>query len=191
MKIIRTERGKGKTTELIKQSARDWSYILCMNKVNAHHVFDMAREMGLDIPFPITPSDLPLRGLTCSVLIDEIDYILPTLIGAKVDTITTSSPIDTLDDKNTTRGLYKMYIADEVTIRDLDDNYIAETDNTEMAFRIVDLLTEQDLARIGSALLYALKDNEYCLASYKGNHLRSMKTVDDLLEWYDNVGRKL
>ena len=84
----------------------------------------------------------------------------------------------------TQRGLYKMYIADEVTIRDLDDNYIAETDNIEMAFRIVDLLTEQDLAKIGNALIYALKNNEYCLASYKGNHLRSIKTVHELLKWY-------
>ena len=40
-------------------------------------------------------------------------------------------------------------------------------------------------------LLYALKDNEYCLSSYKGNHFRSMTTVEELLEWYDNVGRKL
>ena len=84
----------------------------------------------------------------------------------------------------TQRGLYKMYIADEVTIRDLDDNYIAETDNIEMAFRIVDLLTKQDITRIGNALIYALEDNEYCLASYKGNHLRSMKTVNELLKWY-------
>ena len=114
MKIIRTERGKGKTTELIKQSARDWSYILCMNKVNAHHIFDMAREMGLDIPFPITPSDLPLRGFKGSVLVDEIDYILPTLIGTQVDAITTSAPIDTLNDKNTTLKI-------KIEIDNLDD----------------------------------------------------------------------
>ena len=81
-----------------------------------------------------------------------------------------------------------MYIADEVTIRDLDDNYIAETDNIEMAFKIVDLLTEQNLTRIGNALIHAFKDSEYCLASYKGNHLKSMKTVDELLKWYGEQG---
>lgn len=102
MRIIRTERGKGKTAELIKQSARDWSYILCMNKRNAHYIHDMAREMGFDIPYPITPADLPLRGFKGSVLIDEIDYILPTLVGTQVDTITTSAPIDTLGYKSTT-----------------------------------------------------------------------------------------
>ena len=102
MKIIRAERGEGKTTELIKQSARDGSYILCMNKANAHHIYEMSREMGFNIPFPITTSDLPLRGYESSVLIDEIDYVLPGLIGTRVDVITTSAPIDTLDDKNIT-----------------------------------------------------------------------------------------
>lgn len=102
MKIIRTDRGRGKTTELIKQSARDRSYILCMNKENARYIYDMAREMNLNIPYPITTADLPLRGFKGSVLIDEIDYILPRLIGTQVDVITTSAPIDTLDDKNIT-----------------------------------------------------------------------------------------
>ena len=66
----------------------------------------------------------------------------------------------------TQRGLYKMYIADEVTIRDLDDNYIAETDNIEMAFRIVDLLTEQDLTK-------------------KVDYLKGTETIDELLEEYE------
>lgn len=63
----------------------------------------------------------------------------------------------------TQRGLYKMYIADEVTIRDLDDNYIAETDNVEMAFRIVDLLTEQDLTK-------------------RANYIKGIETIDELLK---------
>lgn len=102
MKIIRTERAGGKTTELIKQSAKDGSYILCMNRANAHYIYGMAKEMNFNIPYPITVADLPLRGFKGSVLIDEVDYILPRLIGAQVDIITTSAPIDTLDDKSTT-----------------------------------------------------------------------------------------
>ena len=102
MKIIRTDRGRGKTTELIKQSAKDGSYILCMNKGNARHIYDMAKKMNFNIPYPITVADLPLRGFKGSVLIDEVDYILPRLIGAEVDIITTSAPIDTLDDKSIT-----------------------------------------------------------------------------------------
>lgn len=63
----------------------------------------------------------------------------------------------------TQRGLYKMYIADEVTIRDLNDNYIAETDNIEMALRIVDLLTEQDLTK-------------------RANYIKGIETIDELLK---------
>ena len=100
MKIIRTERGKGKTTALIKQASRDQSYILCVNKPMARYVYEKARDMGLNIPFPITVADLPLHGHENPILIDEIDYILPQLIGVKVDTVTTSAPIDTLGQKD-------------------------------------------------------------------------------------------
>lgn len=41
------------------------------------------------------------------------------------------------------------------------------------------------LARIGLATEKALKDQEYCIASYKGNHVSSFKTIRELLEWYD------
>ena len=69
----------------------------------------------------------------------------------------------------TQRGLYKMYIADEITIRDLNDNYIAETDSIEMALRIVDLLTEQNLTK-------------------KADYLKGTETIDELLEKYEKRG---
>ncbi|NMB10552.1 MAG: hypothetical protein GX982_07670 [Tissierellia bacterium] len=97
MKIIRTDRGGGKTTALIKQAARDKSYILCHSKSAARYIYDTALGMGLNIPYPITVDDIPLRGYKGDILIDEIDYILPQLLGAQVNTITTSASIDTLD----------------------------------------------------------------------------------------------
>lgn len=102
MKIIRNGRGKGKTSELIRQSARDGKYILCMNKARAHYIYEVAIEMNLNIPYPITIADLPLRGFKGHILVDDIDYILSELIGAKVDVATTSEPIDILDDNNST-----------------------------------------------------------------------------------------
>ena len=39
------------------------------------------------------------------------------------------------------------------------------------------------LAKIGKATEKALANNEYCIASYKGNHVHAVKTVDELLEW--------
>ena len=98
MKIIRTDRGKGKTTALIKQAARDKSYILCHSRSAARYIYDTALSMGLNIPYPITVDDIPLRGHRGDILIDEIDYILPQLLGAQVSTITTSASIDTLSD---------------------------------------------------------------------------------------------
>lgn len=41
------------------------------------------------------------------------------------------------------------------------------------------------LAKIGKATEKALENKEYCIASYKGNHVRSFKTIDELLDWYD------
>lgn len=40
--------------------------------------------------------------------------------------------------------------------------------------------------RIAQAIEMALTNNEYCIASYKGHHLNSIKTIDKLLEWADN-----
>ena len=97
MKIIRADRGKGKTIALIKQAARDKSYILCHSRSAAKYIYDTALSMGLNIPYPITVDDIPLRGYRGDILIDEIDYILPQLLGAQVNTITTSASIDTLD----------------------------------------------------------------------------------------------
>lgn len=37
------------------------------------------------------------------------------------------------------------------------------------------------LARIGRATEKAFERQEYCIASYKGNHLRAIKTIEELL----------
>lgn len=105
MRIIRTERGEGKTTALIKQAHRENKYILCHGKGVARYIYEKSKDMGLTIPFPIAVSDLlngSLRDCISSVLIDEIDYVLPQLLrGIQVDAITTSSPIDTLKQDDT------------------------------------------------------------------------------------------
>lgn len=82
MKILRMDRRKGKSTELIKLSNENWYYILCLDRRRALYLVEQARRMGLDIPFPITVDELPLnspyiRGL----LIDDVDHVLQKLIG--------------------------------------------------------------------------------------------------------------
>ena len=43
------------------------------------------------------------------------------------------------------------------------------------------------MAKIGEAIKKAFRNNEYCIASYKGNHVRKFTTIDELLQWYREV----
>ena len=59
----------------------------------------------------------------------------------------------------------------------------------ELKKEIIEGLTEAErLAEIGMATEKALKDNEYCVASYKGNHLNSFKTIEELVVWAESEG---
>jgi len=103
VKIIRAERGQGKTTELIKRSNKEWKYIVCVDMKRAKLIADMAYKMGLDIPYPLTVRELPLKQgqRIKSVLIDEVDDVLEYLIGRPVDCVTTSCEIEILKDWRT------------------------------------------------------------------------------------------
>lgn len=95
MKIIRANRGQGKTTELIKKSNRDWKYIVCKDTQRVDVIVETADKLGLDIPYPITIKELPIsRGsFIKSVLIDDIEDVLQYLIGKRVDYVTTSCEV--------------------------------------------------------------------------------------------------
>lgn len=52
----------------------------------------------------------------------------------------------------------------------------------------IDLNNIERLAEIGRATEKAFKNHEYCIASYKGNHLRAFKTLAELVEWAESEG---
>ena len=60
MKIIRADRGQGKTTKLVKMSNREWKYIVCKDIQRVDVIIDIANKLGLDIPYPITIRELPI-----------------------------------------------------------------------------------------------------------------------------------
>lgn len=95
MKIIRGNRGQGKTTELVKISNREWKYIVCKDMQRVNVIVGTADKLALDIPYPITVRELPIspRSFIKSVLIDDIEDILPLLIGKGIEYITTSSEV--------------------------------------------------------------------------------------------------
>ena len=83
-------RACGKTTELIKLASAKFLYIVCPNRTRASYIYNMARNMKMDIPHPITVNELPLRGRMTEVLIDDVEDVLETLIQRPVLAMTTS-----------------------------------------------------------------------------------------------------
>ena len=94
MNWIIKERGTGKTTELIKKSSETGYYIIVATRQNARNVFELARSMKIDIPFPITIDEYfrgdKMRGsYVKNVLIDDVDEILKTIFNTVIiDTCT-------------------------------------------------------------------------------------------------------
>ena len=60
MKLIYTGRRQGKTYDMIKIASENKGYILCKTLQQAQHIYDLSKDMGLSIHFPITYSDLSL-----------------------------------------------------------------------------------------------------------------------------------
>jgi hypothetical protein len=54
--IVRGRQG-GKTTELIRRAAESHGYIVCADRRQARWIAERAREMGADIPFPMSASE--------------------------------------------------------------------------------------------------------------------------------------
>ena len=93
MKIIAKPRCTGKTTELIKISARTNTYILVLNGKRQKEVARLADSMNMIIPYPITLEDYmrtQFRGSFIKhILIDDADDILQRFFNTvMIDAIT-------------------------------------------------------------------------------------------------------
>lgn len=85
-KLIFGDRHSGKTTELIKESARTGAYIVVSCRNEAHNVFRSAKELGLDILFPLTVTDIISEYpssyiLQKGILIDNLEEIISRLFN--------------------------------------------------------------------------------------------------------------
>ncbi len=92
MRYILKGRGLGKTTDLIRLSAKTGIPIIC---VNPDYVFRQAIDLGLKIPNPISPYKLmTMIPKPKIVYIDELGLVLKHIIGCSID-IVTDTPFDT------------------------------------------------------------------------------------------------
>ena len=86
MNIIIKGHGEGKTTELIKQSAKNNVYIMTLSLKRSQMIANMARDMGLIIPYPVTYDDyIRTHGFAGSfidkVYIDDADDLLQRILS--------------------------------------------------------------------------------------------------------------
>lgn len=98
MKIILADRGRGKSLEAIKLSAKTGATIICMNNNLIEHYEKTAYNMKLEIPKPVTylkflnGKQMDGAGIK-SVIIDDLDCMLRTVFqldrrGIYLDAIT-------------------------------------------------------------------------------------------------------
>ena len=95
MKKIIKGRAKGKTTDLIKMSHDTNTYILVNNRARQKSLFAQAREMNIDIPYPVTIEDYMRTrfqgSFIKSILIDDADDVLQAIFSrVHIDAITLS-----------------------------------------------------------------------------------------------------
>lgn len=87
MDILIGKRQYGKTAHLIRRSADEWVYILTSNYTRASEIFNMAKNMNLDIPYPVILDEYLKSGLKGSsitrdgILIDDADQILQMIFA--------------------------------------------------------------------------------------------------------------
>ena len=83
IEVILGPRGCGKTHRLIEKAGKDGGYIVCHSHGEAFRIAKRAGELGLSIPFPLTPGEL-LRGggpgVKC-LHFDNVDFFLRLLSG--------------------------------------------------------------------------------------------------------------
>lgn len=95
MKIINEKRGSGKTTKLVYMSCLTRKPIVVMNESHKRYVEDMAKQLSLDIPEPMTVNDIvneKYRGVRFDgVLVDEFPFVFEEIMkrfGLEPDIVT-------------------------------------------------------------------------------------------------------
>ena len=95
MKVIAKGRQQGKTTEAIKLAARHHCYIICLDRQQVQYVARLARELNLNIPFPLTWQefvDKRYYGQNINgFVIDNINQCLQSMTNVKIEAITVES----------------------------------------------------------------------------------------------------
>jgi hypothetical protein len=88
VKVIASGRQTGRTTQLIQQAADEFLYVVCPTLDRANYVARKARELGLDIPNPMTWREFTEqrfygKGIN-GFVIDDLDHCLQSMTPVQI-----------------------------------------------------------------------------------------------------------
>lgn len=97
MELILKSRQMGKTTEIIKIAAKNFSYIVCCGVQEADRVFKLAKNMELDIPYPLTIEEFTngrfYTAGTKGLCIDNAEFVFQKMaMGVPINAISFTWP---------------------------------------------------------------------------------------------------
>lgn len=101
--LVIKDRGTGKSTQLVYTSAVTQCPIITQHRTSIIHLMDLANELGVVIPTPMTVDDYKARGRIHEnhILIDEgydlIGEALDAYMGTHVVAVTLSDKIKEMD----------------------------------------------------------------------------------------------
>lgn len=101
--LVIKDRGTGKSTQLVYTSAVTQYPIITQHRTSIIHLMDLANELGVVIPTPMTVDDYKARGKIHEnhILIDEgydlIGEALDAYMGTHVVAVTLSDKIKEMD----------------------------------------------------------------------------------------------
>lgn len=101
--LVIKDRGTGKSTQLVYTSAVTQYPIITQHRTSIIHLMDLANELGVVIPTPMTVNDYKTRGRIHEnhILIDEgydlIGEALDAYMGTHVVAVTLSDKIKEMD----------------------------------------------------------------------------------------------
>lgn len=119
MKIIVGGRASGKTTKLIQESAETGCRILTHNKKSASEIYWQAKDLGYDIPTPLSVMNLQRIDLypetkteikKQGILIDDLETTLSALCSCTIHSVSfccADTPLITIDSQGNMKMFYK------------------------------------------------------------------------------------
>jgi DNA-binding LacI/PurR family transcriptional regulator len=95
MNLHITKRGAGKTQNAILESSRTNHVIICINDIEKRRILSIAKEMGLEIPQPVTFDDYKRKSyLGRSIrgfIMDNADIFIQSFSNIQVNSMTVSN----------------------------------------------------------------------------------------------------